>query len=224
MAEEKKTTKKSTSKPKVVQDDTKQSVQSASETVKKTAQEQAAEAKQAATEAVNQAKTEAKTRFEDAKSQAQQRASEEVETRKQQASGALGQTASDLRRAAGDAEQNWMSSAFETAASQLENVSRSIENKSPSELQQTVRNAARNHPGLFLAGCFAAGVAISRTLRVAGEEAFEDDYDGGRRAGTPATTSYAANAPARTTGSSYGAAAGTTGTAGTTVSSDTTRR
>jgi hypothetical protein len=128
-----------------------------------------------------QAKEQAKSKIMEAREQAESRAREEVENRKRQATGAMSTTAEDFRRASGSVEESWLSQAFEAVADQIEGVTRSVENKSPDELRHTAQNAARNHPGLFLAGCFAAGVALSRTLRVAADRQPSRYYEGGGR-------------------------------------------
>ena len=159
-------------------------VSEAASKVTGTASEQAAKAKRAAGDALNEAKSEAKTQLNEAKAtakakidetrtKAQDRAREEAEARKAQATSALSTTASDLRRASEVVEENWMTKALSTAASSLEDFTQSLDSKSPAELQAVAQRTAREHPGLFLAGCFAAGVALSRTLRVAQAQAQE---------------------------------------------------
>lgn len=189
-------------KSKVVKPETESAVKDAAAAVTGTAKnaagvakDQAQQAKATATEAIDVAKDEAKTQGGNIKAQAKARADEakakaaeltdeakrrahdEAEQRKTQATGAMGTTAQDLRKASEAVEENWMAKAFVTAASQIEGVTRSIDNKSPEELTNVARNAAREHPGLFLAGCFAAGVAISRTLKVAAARQPEHLYD-----------------------------------------------
>ena len=165
-------------------------VSDAAHKVTGTASEQASKAKRAAGDALNEAKSEAKTQLNEAKAtakakidetrtKAQERAREEAETRKAQATSALSTTASDLRRASEVVEENWMTKALSTAASSLEDFTQSLDSKSPAELQAVAQRTAREHPGLFLAGCFAAGVALSRTLRVAQAQAREQQTQRG---------------------------------------------
>ena len=196
-----------TAKDKVVKPETEDAVKDAVAAVTGTAKhaggvakDQAENAKATAAEAIGTAKEEAKTQGQNIKSQAQakaneakakatemtdeakRRAREEAEERKKQATGAMSTTAQDLRKASGAVEETWMAKAFDVAAEQIEGVTRSVENKSPEEMVQVARQAARNNPGLFLAGCFAAGVAISRTLKVAAARQPEHFYDdGGQR-------------------------------------------
>ena len=178
-------------KDKVVKPQTEAKVKDAAESVSEaaskaagTAKETTAKAKQAAGNALSEAKAEAKTQLNEAKStakakldetktRAQERAREEAETRKAQATSALSTTVSDLRRASEAVEEGWMTKALSTAASSLDEFTRGLDQKSPAELQAVAQRTAREHPGLFLAGCFAAGVALSRTLRVAQAQAQE---------------------------------------------------
>lgn len=215
-----------TAKDKAVKPETEQAVKDAAAAVTGTAKhaagvakDQAESAKHTAEEAIHTAKDEAKVQGDNIRQQAKARADEakakasemsdeakrrahdEAESRKRQATSAMGTTAQDLRKASEAVEENWMSKAFVTAASQIEDVTRSIDNKSPEELTNVARNAARNNPGLFLAGCFAAGVAISRTLKVAAARQPDHLYDdqGQPRQG-------------RLSDRGYGAAGTTTGT------------
>ena len=189
-------------------------VSEAASKVTGTASEQAAKAKRAAGDALNEAKSEAKTQLNEAKAtakakidetrtKAQDRAREEAEARKAQATSALSTTASDLRRASEVVEENWMTKALSTAASSLEDFTQSLDSKSPAELQAVAQRTAREHPGLFLAGCFAAGVALSRTLRVAQAQAREQQarrgYEGyGDDAGYASSSLPQENLSART--------------------------
>ena len=195
-----------TAKDKVVKPETEDAVKDAVAAVTGTAKhaggvakDQAENAKATAAEAIGTAKEEAKTQGQNIKSQAQakaneakakatemtdeakRRAREEAEERKKQATSAMSTTAQDLRKASSAVEETWMAKAFETVADQVEGVTRSVENKSPEEMVQVARQAARERPGLFLAGCFAAGVAISRTLKVAAARQPDRLYDGGGR-------------------------------------------
>lgn len=196
-----------TAKDKVVKPETESAVKDAAAAVTGTAKhasgvakDQAENAKATAQEAIGTAKEEAKTQGENIKGQAKakadqakakaaemsdeakRRAREEAEQRKKQATGAMSTTAQDLRKASSAVEETWMAKAFDVAAEQVEGVTRSVENKSPEEMVQVARQAARNNPGLFLAGCFAAGVAISRTLKVAAARQPQHFYDdGGQR-------------------------------------------
>ena len=190
-------------KDKVVKPSTEKAVKDAAAAVTGTAKhatdvakDQAENAKATAQEAIGTAAEEARTQGQNIKQQAQakaneakakaadltdeakRRAREEAEARKKQATGAMSTTAQDLRKASGAVEETWMAKAFTVAADQIEGVTRSVENKSPEEMVQVARGAARNNPGLFLAGCFAAGVAISRTLKVAAARQPSRLYDG----------------------------------------------
>ncbi|MBB4658367.1 hypothetical protein [Parvularcula dongshanensis] len=211
-------------KEKLVKPETETAVRDAAEAVKHTASkakttasQKAKEAKGAAGDVAHEVSGEAHAQFDSAKDQArstaaelksnaQQRAREEAETRKAQATGALGLAARDLRAASDAVEESWMTRAFSTVANQLEDVSRSIENKSPNELQAVARNAARNHPGLFLAGCFAAGVAITRTLKAAASEQTGHLYDDGASGDYSGSRDYGAassDRPGATSGANF---------------------
>lgn len=195
-------------KDKVVKPETESAIKDAAAAVTGTAKhasgvakDQAENAKATAQEAIGTAKEEAKTQGENIKGQAKakadqarakasemtdearRRARDEAEQRKQQATGAMSTTAQDLRKASGAVEETWMAKAFDVAAEQIEGVTRSVENKSPEEMVQVARQAARNNPGVFLAGCFAAGVAISRTLKVAAARQPQHYYDDGGQRG-----------------------------------------
>ena len=227
-----------TAKDKVVKPETESAIKDAAAAVTGTAKhaggvakDQAESAKATAQEAIGTAKDEARTQADNIKGQAKaradearakagemsdeakRRAREEAENRKRQATGAMSTTASDLRKASEAVEENWMSRAFMTAASQVEDVTRSIENKSPEELTQVARQAARNNPGLFLAGCFAAGVAISRTLKVAAARQPEHYYDddGQRR---PGRLSGASGGTYQSLGTTTGGTSGASGMSG----------
>lgn len=222
-----------TAKDKVVKPETESAIKDAAAAVTGTAKhasgvakDQAENAKATAAEAIGTAKEEAKAQGENIKGQAKakadqakakaaemtdeakRRAREEAEERKKQATGAMSTTAQDLRKASSAVEETWMAKAFDVAAEQVEGVTRSVENKSPEEMVQVARQAARNNPGLFLAGCFAAGVAISRTLKVAAArqpQHFYDDDSGQRQ-------------PGRLSGSQYGGQSGTYTSLGTSTS------
>ena len=224
--------------------DARESVTEAAQKAKATASEQVGKAKGAAGQALNEAKAEAKTQLAEAKGtaqakiqetkqQAQTRAKEEVEARKAQATSALSTTAEDLRRASEVVEESWMTKALSTAASSLEDFTQSLDNKSPQELQAVAQRTAREHPGLFLAGCFAAGVAISRTLRVAQSQAQnqgtgqrQSDYQSGYQASSVGQTGTATslppsgmNAPSGAYGDRLASEGGTTGTTSSTTPS-----
>ena len=189
-------------KDKVVKPQTEAKVKDAADSVSEaaskaagTARETTAKAKQAAGNALSEAKAEAKTQLSEAKStakakldetktRAQERAHEEAEARKAQATSALSTTVSDLRRASEAVEEGWMTKALSTAASSLDEFTQGLDEKSPAELQAVAQRTAREHPGLFLAGCFAAGVALTRTLKVAQDRAPERLYDGETRRST----------------------------------------
>ena len=196
MADESTTPNKTAkAKDKVVKPETESAVKDAVAAVTGTARKAgsaASEGAKAATGSVSQAASDvsaeakaqgaqvldqANSKVAEVRAQAEDRARAEAEKRKAQASGALSTTAQDLRRASGAVEESWLTKAFATAAEALEDVTRGLDNRSPQELQRTVANAARNNPGLFLAGCFAAGVALSRTLKVAAERSPDHLYD-----------------------------------------------
>jgi F0F1-type ATP synthase membrane subunit b/b' len=208
-----------TAKDKVVKPETEEALKEAADSIKHAGEKSADAAKAQAGAARDQAResaeglaeeakaqaqhatSEARSRMENAPETARARAEEEARRRKDQATSALGTTSSDLRRASEAVEEDWMASAFSNVADQIDNFTRSLDSRSPVELQRAATRAAREHPGLFLAGCFAAGVAISRTLRVAAdrqpEHYYEDEEEERRMAGahTPPQRDYGTTSP-----------------------------
>ena len=100
--------------------------------------------------------------------QAQQKAAGEIERRKATASQTLGQFANAIRRAGdelAEGEQSVAGRFVGQAADGLENFARTLSEKRPEELVDSVRDFSRRNPTAFVAGAVLAGLAIGRFLR-----------------------------------------------------------
>ncbi|WP_334165454.1 hypothetical protein [Phenylobacterium sp.] len=101
-------------------------------------------------------------------SQAQQKAAGEIERRKATASQTLGQFATAIRKAGDELAEGDQSVAGRfvgQAADGLENFARTLSEKRPEELLDSVRDFSRRNPTAFVAGAVLAGLAIGRFLR-----------------------------------------------------------
>lgn len=101
-------------------------------------------------------------------SQAQQKAAGEIERRKATASQTLGQFANAIRKAGdelAEGEQSVAGRFVGQAADGLENFARTLSDKRPEELLDSVRDFSRRNPTAFVAGAVLAGLAIGRFLR-----------------------------------------------------------
>lgn len=121
------------------------------------------------------------------KDTAGQRAKQEVETRKGEAVRVAGSASSALQNAAGELENDpdapqWLSTAMQKAASQIERLAGEIENRSVDDLGREVSRFAREHPAAFLAASAATGFAAARMLR-AGADKKHHDQSGGQAGG-----------------------------------------
>lgn len=108
---------------------------------------------------------------ETAKEQAAGRARQEkdrIASGARSASSAI-QTAADEMRNDGDTP-DWLASAFSSAARQVDDVARRVQDKSPRELAGETRRFARDNPTAFLAASAAVGFAAARFLRAGAEE------------------------------------------------------
>jgi hypothetical protein len=77
---------------------------------------------------------------------------------------------SAIERAGGelnDAPQ-WLKSAFEQGARQVQRFADTLENKDSRQIVDDVTTFARDNPGTFLAGCAAAGFAAARIFKAGG--------------------------------------------------------
>ncbi|HVI33807.1 hypothetical protein [Phenylobacterium sp.] len=101
-------------------------------------------------------------------SQAQQKAAGEIERRKATASQTLGQFATAIRKAGDELAEGDQSVAGRfvgQAADGLENFARTLSERRPEELLDSVRDFSRRNPTAFVAGAVLAGLAIGRFLR-----------------------------------------------------------
>lgn len=64
-----------------------------------------------------------------------------------------------------------------TLAEQLSNLARSLEQRNVDELTRDARRLAREHPGLFVAGGIALGLAMGRFFRASGERQHKSHRD-----------------------------------------------
>lgn len=69
------------------------------------------------------------------------------------------------RELSGDQGSNWLGTAIQQGARQIQQLADSVERKGSRELLDDVRQLARNNPGTFLAACAAAGFAAGRILK-----------------------------------------------------------
>lgn len=110
----------------------------------------------------------------------------EVEARKSPLVGQARSVSSALDKAAGELGDGqgaqWIKSAFEQGAQQVQRLADTIEQKDSRELADIVRRFARENPATFLFGCAAAGFAASRIFRAepvgapSAEQGWEDTW------------------------------------------------
>ncbi|MDQ3078336.1 MAG: hypothetical protein M3Q83_05790 [Pseudomonadota bacterium] len=82
-------------------------------------------------------------------------------------SGAIERTAGQLD----DGSPAWLKSSLEQGAKHIQRFADSLDQKDAKEITNDVRDFARNSPGVFLAGCAAAGFAAARIFKAGGEQA-----------------------------------------------------
>jgi hypothetical protein len=137
------------------------------------------------------------------KETATQRATEQANAQKDKATGAAHSTSAALQKAAeelrGDeAAPNWLGTAFEKAAQEIDRFAGTIENQDISQIGRQVSDFARRSPTAFLAASAAAGFAAARLLRAGSEhQAQQEEQQQGASTGA--------------SGSSYGSAYGAGG-------------
>jgi len=108
---------------------------------------------------------------------ARQKAAGAVEQRQHQVTGAIGDFANAIRRASDDLTEHNQGMAAQLvtrAADGLEGVSRSLDNKTPGEMLNAVRDFGRRHPVAFIGGAALLGLAIGRFVR---SSVPDTDYD-----------------------------------------------
>ena len=99
---------------------------------------------------------------------ATERLETEADSRKAEAAEQAKEISSALKSAADDLgpkSANWIKTALEQSARTLNQIAQSVEQKDARQLFDDAQRLAREHPGTFLAGCAAAGLAAVRILK-----------------------------------------------------------
>ena len=112
-------------------------------------------------------------------SKAKDRIHSEVDARKGQAVDQAKSVSSAIQRAAGeldDSAPNWLKSAFQQGAEQVQRFADAIDQKDSRQLVGEVETFARERPGAFLAACAAAGFAAARIFKAGGQQQGSDQY------------------------------------------------
>ena len=131
---------------------------------------------------------------------------------KEQAAEGITQVAESIRRISTEmeSEQPQIASVAQTAADQAERLANYLRDTDARELLDTVENAARRQPLIFLGGAFLLGLAASRFVKAAGGQT-----DQWRSYGQGYGTGYQSGSWRGTTGSiGTGGAIGTGSTGG----------
>jgi hypothetical protein len=117
-------------------------------------------------------------------SKAADRIHSEVDNRKGQAVSQAQSLTSAIRQTADGLDDNapqWLRSAFQQGADQLQRFAESIENKDSRQILNDVQSFARERPALFLGAAAAAGFAAARILKAGSEQQssqqFTSEYD-----------------------------------------------
>ncbi|GGD89779.1 hypothetical protein GCM10011515_06730 [Tsuneonella deserti] len=102
------------------------------------------------------------------------RVEQAADTRKEQATTTAHAISSAIDKAAGalredDKAPEWLTTAFEKTARQVDELARTIENKDIADIRRSVTGFARQSPVAFLAAAAAAGFAAARFLRAGSE-------------------------------------------------------
>lgn len=109
---------------------------------------------------------------------ARQQAASRVEQRKQRVTGTIHDFADAIRRAGDELngrDQTMAARLVSRAAEGLEDVSRTLADRRPSELVDAARDFGRRNPAAFLAGSVLLGVALGRFLRSSRPDTEFDD-------------------------------------------------
>jgi hypothetical protein len=107
-------------------------------------------------------------------STAADRVHSELDARKGTAATQAKSVSSAIQKAAGELDEgapNWLRSAFQQGAEQIQQFADAIEQKDSRELVREVENFARSRPAPFLLACAAAGFAAARVFKAGGEQA-----------------------------------------------------
>ena len=152
------------------------------------------------------------------------RVEQATDSRKEQATTAAHAVSSAIDKAASalrddDKAPDWLTTAFEKTARQIEELARTVEGKDVSELRRGVTDFARQSPTAFLAASAAAGFAAARFLRAGSEyQAHEEQNDrqftGGTSSMPGATGGSSMGAVGAASGADLGSTGGSTGNAG----------
>ena len=96
----------------------------------------------------------------------------EVDSRKGEAVSQAQSMSSAIEKTAGELNDGpeWLKSALQQGAQQVQRFADSIENKDSRQLMSDAQTFARDNPGTFLAACAAAGFAAARIFRAGAEE------------------------------------------------------
>lgn len=108
-----------------------------------------------------------------------------AEAQKDHVAQRVGTIAETLRDTSGKLRKQDESAAAgltDTAADQLDRVSRALREKDVGTMFSEASDLARSHPAIFLGGAVALGFIAGRFLRASGERSHHDDNDG--RVGT----------------------------------------
>lgn len=153
---------------------TEQTKQAAND-AKQGAKDLAGQAKQAAVETVNQAKQAVSDTLDGTREQVQSA----FDQQKSQAANRLGGLATALRQT-GDNLQNQNEDTFahyaQAAAEQIDQFSKTLENKNMTELWSEVQSFASRQPEVFIAGSLAAGFLLGRFLKSSGARSSSGNY------------------------------------------------
>lgn len=126
-----------------------------------------------ARQAMDQAGQTLKAEAQSFASVAQDRVMSEAQKGQQAATRTLGDFANAIRRAGDELAQNDQSPAarlVQRAADGLEDVSRGLEGKTPSDLLNDVRDFGRRNPMAFIGGAVLLGLALGRFVRASAPE------------------------------------------------------
>ena len=104
-------------------------------------------------------------------SSAANRLHSEVDSRKDNAAHQARSVSSAIQRTAGDLgddSPDWLRSAFQKGAEQIQRFADTLEQKDSRQLVGEVERFGRERPGAFLLSCAAAGFAAARVLKAGG--------------------------------------------------------